>query len=42
MSVLPNPLLTPATLELFDFDNCTALDAVQTQFGFKPAVFSPA
>ena len=36
MSVLPNPPLVPATLELFDFDNITDLDAVQKTFGFTP------
>jgi NADH dehydrogenase len=36
MSVLPNPPLVPATLELFDFDNVTDLDAVQKVFGFAP------
>ena len=36
MSVLPNPPLVPATLELFDFDNATEPDAVQKIFGFAP------
>lgn len=36
MNVLPNPPLVPATLELFDFDNVTDLDAVPKLFGFKP------
>ncbi len=36
MSVLPNPPLVPATLELFDFDNATDLDSVQKIFGFAP------
>ncbi len=36
MNVLPNPPLVPATLELFDFDNITALDAVPRHFGFTP------
>jgi uncharacterized protein YbjT (DUF2867 family) len=36
MSVLPNPPLVPATLELFDFDNVTDQDAVQKIFGFTP------
>ncbi len=36
MSVLPNPPLVPATLELFDFDNITDLDAVHKTFGFVP------
>jgi uncharacterized protein YbjT (DUF2867 family) len=35
-SVLPNPPLVPATLELFEFDNTTALDAVSRTFGFQP------
>lgn len=36
MSVLPNPPLVPATLELFEFDNTTDLDAVARTFGFQP------
>lgn len=36
MNVLPTPPLVPATLELFDFDNVTDLDAVQKIFGFSP------
>jgi NADH dehydrogenase len=36
MTVLPHPPLVPATLELFDFDNVTALDAVPRNFGFQP------
>jgi NADH dehydrogenase len=36
MSVLPNPPLVPATLELFDFDNATEPDAVQKIFRFAP------
>lgn len=36
MTVLPNPPLVPATLELFDFDNTTDLDAVSRNFGFEP------
>jgi NADH dehydrogenase len=39
MSILPNPPLTPATLELFSFDNSTDLDAVDRQFGFHPRGF---
>jgi NADH dehydrogenase len=35
-TLLPNPPLTPATLELFDFDNITALDVVPKEFGFQP------
>lgn len=36
MTVLKNPPLVPATLELFDFDNVTDLDSVQKNFGFAP------
>jgi uncharacterized protein YbjT (DUF2867 family) len=36
MSVLPNPPLVPATLELFEFDNTTDLDVVTRTFGFQP------
>ncbi len=36
MSILPHPPLVPATLELFDFDNITTLDAVPRHFGFGP------
>ena len=35
-SLLPNPPLVPATLELFDFDNITDIDAVRRKFGFEP------
>jgi uncharacterized protein YbjT (DUF2867 family) len=35
-SLLPNPPLVPATLELFDFDNITDLDVVRREFGFEP------
>jgi uncharacterized protein YbjT (DUF2867 family) len=35
-TLLPNPPLVPATLELFDFDNVTDLDAVTRNFGFQP------
>jgi NADH dehydrogenase len=38
-AVLPNPPLTPGTLELFSFDNSTDLDAVDRQFGFHPRGF---
>ena len=34
--VLPNPPITRATLGLFDFDNVTAIDSVQQDFGFAP------
>jgi uncharacterized protein YbjT (DUF2867 family) len=37
--VLPRPPLTPATLELFGFENATALDACQQAFGFRPRGF---
>jgi NADH dehydrogenase len=36
MKVLPNPPLTVATLELFDFDNITDPDSVSRTFGFAP------
>jgi hypothetical protein len=36
LSVLPNPPLVPAALELFDFDNITDLDAIPRRFGFPP------
>jgi uncharacterized protein YbjT (DUF2867 family) len=38
-ALLPKPLLTPATLELFQFDNSTSLDAVLANFGFQPRGF---
>lgn len=38
-AVLPRPPLTPAALELFAFDNATALDAVDRAFGFHPRGF---
>lgn len=38
-AVLRNPPLTPATLELFSFDNSTDLDAVDRHFGFHPRGF---
>ena len=34
--VLPNPPITPAAIELFDFENTTALDSVSYHFGFQP------
>ena len=37
--ILPNPPITTAALGLFDFDNVTALDTVQREFGFAPASF---
>jgi NADH dehydrogenase len=39
MQVLPHPPLTPASLELFSFDNITTLDAVDREFGFHPQAF---
>jgi NADH dehydrogenase len=38
-ALLPRPPLTPATLELFRFDNSTSLDAVPANFGFQPRGF---
>jgi NADH dehydrogenase len=38
-AVLPHPPLTPATLELFDFDNVTDLGSVEQRFGFEPRGF---
>ena len=38
-ALLPRPPLTPATLELFLYDNSTALDAVKSAFGFQPRGF---
>ena len=38
-ALLPNPPLTPGTLELFSFDNSTDLDAVDRHFGFHPRGF---
>src|ERR1700716_2194549 len=38
-ALLPHPALTPATLELFTFDNSTSLDAVPAGFGFTPRSF---
>jgi NADH dehydrogenase len=35
-AVTSRPPLTRATLELFGFDNATALDAVERTFGFRP------
>ncbi len=35
-AVLPKPPITPAAIELFDFENTTALDAVPFNFGFQP------
>lgn len=33
---LPKPPITPATMELFSFENTTALDSVTYYFGFQP------
>lgn len=38
-AVLPRPPLTPATMELFSFENATTLDACEKAFGFKPRGF---
>jgi NADH dehydrogenase len=38
-ALLPHPALTPATLELFGFDNKTDLDSVERTFGFNPRGF---
>lgn len=38
-ALLPRPPLTPAALELFNFDNATSIDAVDRVFGFHPAGF---
>jgi uncharacterized protein YbjT (DUF2867 family) len=38
-AVLSKPPLTPATLELFKYDNSTRLDAVSANFGFEPRGF---
>ena len=38
-AVLPRPPLTPATLELFSFENATDLDACEKAFGFRPRGF---
>jgi uncharacterized protein YbjT (DUF2867 family) len=38
-ALLPHPPLTPATIELFTFENATDLDAVDRHFGFRPRGF---
>jgi len=38
-AVLAHPPLTPATLELFGFENAAELDGVEHNFGFKPRAF---
>lgn len=35
-AALPKPPITPAAIELFAFENTTALDAVTYNFGFEP------
>ncbi len=35
-AALPRPPITPAAIELFEFENTTALDAVAYNFGFQP------
>jgi len=35
-AVLPKPPITPAAVELFDFENATDLDSVERNFGFAP------
>lgn len=37
--LLPHPPLTTAALELFEFENATALDSLDRNFGFHPAGF---
>jgi NADH dehydrogenase len=39
MQVLPRPPLTPASMELFGYDNITDIDAVDKNFGFHPRAF---
>jgi uncharacterized protein YbjT (DUF2867 family) len=39
VAVMHKPPLTPATLELFKYDNSTTLDAVPANFGFEPRGF---
>jgi uncharacterized protein YbjT (DUF2867 family) len=39
MQVLPRPPLTPASMELFSFENATDIDAVDKNFGFHPRAF---
>jgi NADH dehydrogenase len=38
-AIMRRPPLTPATIELFSFDNVTDLDSVEQTFGFKPRGF---
>ncbi len=35
-ATLPKPPITPAAIELFNFENTTALDSVSYHFGFQP------
>jgi uncharacterized protein YbjT (DUF2867 family) len=35
-AVLPNPPITRAAMGLFNYDNVTALDSVERNFGFRP------
>lgn len=35
-ALLPNPPITPAAIELFEFENTAALDSVVYNFGFQP------
>jgi NADH dehydrogenase len=35
-ALLPKPPLTPAAIELFEFENTTTLDSVPYNFGFQP------
>jgi uncharacterized protein YbjT (DUF2867 family) len=39
MQALPHPPLTPASMELFSFENATDIDAVYKNFGFHPRAF---
>lgn len=42
LNILPKPPLTPATIELFSFDNTTPdPQIVEHEFGFKPAGLKP-
>jgi len=38
-AVMSKPPITPAAVELFDFDNTTDLDSVERNFGFVPLSF---
>ncbi|HEX9036757.1 MAG TPA: NAD(P)H-binding protein [Ktedonobacterales bacterium] len=38
-AALSNPPITPAAMELFEFENTTALDSIPYNFGFQPASF---